>query len=167
MKVFQRETHVRTVGGLAVRDITDEVTEVVHESGVQDGIACVYSPHTTCCVRVNEFERGFLEDFAELLRRLCPTTPTTRTTTGIGAPRTSAPRTWTTATATRTAWRCCSAGPASRCRCETASSSSGTGSACCSSSSTESATAAGSSRSSVTENRYKISPHYLAVFGQG
>jgi secondary thiamine-phosphate synthase enzyme len=72
VKVFQRETQLRTSGGLAVRDITDEVTEAVVESGVQNGIACVYSPHTTCCVRVNEFENGFLEDFCSLLRRLVP-----------------------------------------------------------------------------------------------
>src|SRR5258708_2107618 len=72
MKVFQRETRLRTTGGLHVRDITDEVVEAVRESGVQEGIACVYSPHTTCCVRVNEFEQGFLEDFAELLLRLVP-----------------------------------------------------------------------------------------------
>jgi secondary thiamine-phosphate synthase enzyme len=72
MKVFQRETQFRTEGGLTVRDITDDVLEAVGESGVQDGIACVYSPHTTCCVRVNEFEQGFLEDFATLLKRLVP-----------------------------------------------------------------------------------------------
>ena len=72
MKVFQRETQLRTAGGLAVRDITDEVLEAVQESGISEGIACIYSPHTTCCVRVNEFEQGFLEDFSELLRRLCP-----------------------------------------------------------------------------------------------
>ncbi len=72
MKVFQRETHLRTTGGLHVRDITEEVIEAVRESGVDEGIACVYSPHTTCCVRVNEFEQGFLEDFAQLLLRLVP-----------------------------------------------------------------------------------------------
>ena len=72
MKVFQRETQLRTAGGLTVTDITDEVQDAVKESGVRDGIACVYSPHTTCCVRVNEWETGFLEDFAELLRRLVP-----------------------------------------------------------------------------------------------
>ena len=70
--MFQRETELRTAGGLAVRDITDEVNEAVRESEITDGIACVYSPHTTCCVRVNEFETGFIEDFAELLRRLVP-----------------------------------------------------------------------------------------------
>ena len=72
MKVFQLETRLRTAGGLSVRDITDEVNEAVRQSGVKDGIACIYSPHTTCCVRVNEHESGFFEDFAAMLRRLVP-----------------------------------------------------------------------------------------------
>jgi secondary thiamine-phosphate synthase enzyme len=72
MKVYQREREFRTDGGLAVRDITAEVRDCVRESGIKDGVACVYSPHTTCCVRVNEFEQGFLEDFTRLLRRLVP-----------------------------------------------------------------------------------------------
>ena len=72
MTVFQMERALRTTGGLEIRDITDDVRDAVAESGVSNGIACVYSPHTTCCVRVNEFEAGFLEDFAELLRRLVP-----------------------------------------------------------------------------------------------
>jgi secondary thiamine-phosphate synthase enzyme len=72
VKVFQQETRLRTAGGLSVRDITDEVNEAVRTSGVKDGIACVYSPHTTCCVRVNEFESGFFNDFAAMLRRLVP-----------------------------------------------------------------------------------------------
>jgi secondary thiamine-phosphate synthase enzyme len=72
VKVFQDERRLRTTGGLSVRDITDEVNEAVATSGIKDGIACVYSPHTTCCVRVNEFEQGFLDDFASLLKRLVP-----------------------------------------------------------------------------------------------
>jgi len=72
VKVFQAERSLRTRGGLEIRDITDDVREAVAESGVGDGIACVYSPHTTCMVRVNEFETGFLEDFADLLKRLVP-----------------------------------------------------------------------------------------------
>jgi secondary thiamine-phosphate synthase enzyme len=72
VKVFQRERILRTAGGLAVTDITDDVNEAVRESGISDGIACIYSPHTTCCVRVNEFETGFLEDFAGMLRKLVP-----------------------------------------------------------------------------------------------
>jgi secondary thiamine-phosphate synthase enzyme len=72
VKVFQGEKRLRTEGGLSVRDITDDVAEAVRESGIRDGIVCVYSPHTTCCIRVNEFENGVLEDFAKLLRRLVP-----------------------------------------------------------------------------------------------
>jgi secondary thiamine-phosphate synthase enzyme len=72
VKVFQHERRLRTAGGLSVRDITDEVNEAVAASGIQAGIACVYSPHTTCCVRVNEFEQGFMDDFAALLKRLVP-----------------------------------------------------------------------------------------------
>ncbi len=72
MKVFQQEQRFRTSGGLAVQDITEDVSAAVRESGITDGIACVYSPHTTCCIRVNEFESGFLDDFTTLLRRLVP-----------------------------------------------------------------------------------------------
>ena len=73
MKSFQREVRLHTAGGLRVTDITEEVADAVRESGVRDGICSVYSPHTTCSVRLNEWERGFLEDFALLLRRLVPT----------------------------------------------------------------------------------------------
>jgi secondary thiamine-phosphate synthase enzyme len=72
VKVFQHVKELRTSGGLTVTDITDEVVEAVRESAVTDGIACIYSPHTTCCVRVNEFEGGFLQDFAQMLQRLVP-----------------------------------------------------------------------------------------------
>ncbi len=72
VKVFQQEQRFRTSGGLAVQDITEEVAAAVRESEITDGIACVYAPHTTCCIRVNEFESGFLEDFTTLLRRLVP-----------------------------------------------------------------------------------------------
>jgi secondary thiamine-phosphate synthase enzyme len=72
VNVFQQERSLRTAGGLTVTDITDDVNACVRESGITDGIACIYSPHTTCCVRVNEFESGFLEDFATMLRKLVP-----------------------------------------------------------------------------------------------
>ena len=72
MKVFQHVKELRTAGGLTVTDITEEVVDIVRDSGVRDGIACVYSPHTTCCVRINQFEASFLEDFLQLLHRLVP-----------------------------------------------------------------------------------------------
>ncbi len=73
VETFQSESQLHTAGGLTVTDITEEVQDIVRQSGIQDGICSVYSPHTTCSVRVNEWERGFLEDFAVLLKRLVPT----------------------------------------------------------------------------------------------
>jgi secondary thiamine-phosphate synthase enzyme len=76
---------LRTAGGLRVTDITEEVADAVQESGVRAGICSVYSPHTTCSVRVNEWERGFLEDFAVMLRRLVPTERDDRPTENIAS----------------------------------------------------------------------------------
>ncbi len=64
------EGRTRTTEAVRIRDITREVAEAVRRSGVRDGICCVFSPLTTCAVRVNEFEAGFVEDFATLLSRL-------------------------------------------------------------------------------------------------
>jgi secondary thiamine-phosphate synthase enzyme len=72
VKSFQPKVQQHTAAGLRVTDITELVADAVRESGVRDGICSVYSPHTTCSVRVNEWERGFLEDFAMMLKRLVP-----------------------------------------------------------------------------------------------
>jgi secondary thiamine-phosphate synthase enzyme len=72
LKVLQQERRPRASVGLSVTDITDDVNAAVRDSGIRDGIACVYSAHTSCCVRVNELETGLLEDFAALLARLFP-----------------------------------------------------------------------------------------------
>ena len=52
VKTFQREVQLRTAGGLTVTDITEEVRDAVRQSGIADGICCVYSPHTTCSKRI-------------------------------------------------------------------------------------------------------------------
>ena len=41
-------------------DLTDDVVGVVERSEVKDGMAVVYSPHTTCAVLINERESGFI-----------------------------------------------------------------------------------------------------------
>jgi len=53
-------------------DVTDDVLEVVARSEVRNGMALVYSPHTTCAVVINELENGFAEDFADFLDDVAP-----------------------------------------------------------------------------------------------
>jgi thiamine phosphate synthase YjbQ (UPF0047 family) len=72
MKVYVREREMRTAGGLTVSDITEEVKEAVAESGVVNGLSCVYTPHTTCCIRINEWESGLFDDFIDIARTLAP-----------------------------------------------------------------------------------------------
>jgi secondary thiamine-phosphate synthase enzyme len=53
-------------------DVTEDVRGVVERAAIVNGMALVYSPHTTCAVVINEPESGFAEDFAELLESLAP-----------------------------------------------------------------------------------------------
>jgi secondary thiamine-phosphate synthase enzyme len=53
-------------------DLTDDVRSVVTRSGIRNGAAIVYSPHTTCAVVINERESGFMSDFTDLLDSVVP-----------------------------------------------------------------------------------------------
>ncbi len=53
-------------------DLTDEVREAVERSEIGNGMALVYSPHTTCAIVINELESGFIADFTDLLAELAP-----------------------------------------------------------------------------------------------
>jgi secondary thiamine-phosphate synthase enzyme len=53
-------------------DLTDDVVGAVERSAVRNGMALVYSPHTTCAIVINERESGFFEDFNDLLDQLVP-----------------------------------------------------------------------------------------------
>jgi secondary thiamine-phosphate synthase enzyme len=53
-------------------DVTEDLLSMVERSGVTNGTALVYSPHTTCAVLINERESGFFDDFQEALNALVP-----------------------------------------------------------------------------------------------
>jgi secondary thiamine-phosphate synthase enzyme len=53
-------------------DVTDDLSDMVARSGVSNGMALVYSPHTTCAIVINERESGFIRDFCRLMEGLVP-----------------------------------------------------------------------------------------------
>ena len=53
-------------------DVTNDVRAAVERAEIANGMALVYSPHTTCAIVINEHESGFLDDFGELLAELAP-----------------------------------------------------------------------------------------------
>jgi secondary thiamine-phosphate synthase enzyme len=53
-------------------DLTDELRRAIKDSGVTDGMAVVFCPHTTCTLIINEWEDGAMEDFRQRLEELVP-----------------------------------------------------------------------------------------------
>lgn len=67
------EFSVRTKKAQEMLDITQRVSEVVKQSGVNDGICLVYVPHATAAVVINEnADPNVCEDILEALARLIP-----------------------------------------------------------------------------------------------
>ncbi|MDP9178381.1 MAG: secondary thiamine-phosphate synthase enzyme YjbQ [Gemmatimonadota bacterium] len=56
-----------------VRDVTGEVTELVGESGVANGIVVVSITGSTGAITTIEFEPGALKDLRDALDRIAPT----------------------------------------------------------------------------------------------
>ncbi len=53
-------------------DLTDQVTALVADAGIQSGLVNIQSLHTTTSIVVNEHEPLLLEDFAALLAAAAP-----------------------------------------------------------------------------------------------
>ena len=54
MKIIQGDFRLSTKSRNQMIDITSQVSEVVGRSGVTDGDAIVYCPHTTAAITINE-----------------------------------------------------------------------------------------------------------------
>jgi secondary thiamine-phosphate synthase enzyme len=69
MKILTIQTHSRE----DLIDITDQIKESVNESGTQTGICCVYVPHTTAGVTINEnADPSVKADILMALRKIVP-----------------------------------------------------------------------------------------------
>ncbi len=53
-------------------DITDRIQQLVDRAGISQGIATVFTRHTTAAIRINENEPLLLSDMEEFLKRLAP-----------------------------------------------------------------------------------------------
>jgi secondary thiamine-phosphate synthase enzyme len=52
--------------------ITDQVSDIVHKSGVSEGFVLVSAMHITAAVYVNDWEDGLIHDFEVWLEKLAP-----------------------------------------------------------------------------------------------
>lgn len=69
MAVYKKQIDLQSKGTKPTYiNITDEVREAIKESGIQEGIVTVISPHTTCSVFFEEFAHDMDEDGNESLQ---------------------------------------------------------------------------------------------------
>ncbi len=55
-------------------DVTEQVKQIVHQSGVDEGICVLVVPHTTAGITLNSImDRATLDDLKNEVRRLVPT----------------------------------------------------------------------------------------------
>jgi secondary thiamine-phosphate synthase enzyme len=57
-----------------VHDITDEVRRIVRDSGLRDGIACVFNVGSTGTITTIEYEPALVRDLQEHLEKVLPRT---------------------------------------------------------------------------------------------
>jgi len=69
LKMLSVSTHDRT----QMLDITSEVQEAVHDSNKQEGLCCVFIPHTTAGVTINEnADPSVQKDILQELNKVIP-----------------------------------------------------------------------------------------------
>lgn len=66
MPVVTASLQLSTQGNADMKDLTDSVTGMLAESGLQNGILAVFCPSATSAITTIEFESGALEDFRRL-----------------------------------------------------------------------------------------------------
>lgn len=72
MPVHTATTEIRTQGDAQILDVTGCVAQAIAESGLSDGIGCVFVPGATGAVTTMEFEPGCVADLQRLMDRLAP-----------------------------------------------------------------------------------------------
>ncbi|RME02848.1 MAG: YjbQ family protein [Deltaproteobacteria bacterium] len=70
--IHQKEIHIRTKGHGDMHDITDQVREIIQESGQGVGIVQIFNVGSTAALGTIEFEPGLRKDLPETLDRLIP-----------------------------------------------------------------------------------------------
>lgn len=68
-----RYINVRSKSRIEFIDVTEMVQGVVSEAGIKDGICCLYVPHTTAGITINEgADPSVQRDIQNTLNRLAP-----------------------------------------------------------------------------------------------
>jgi secondary thiamine-phosphate synthase enzyme len=72
MKIYKQKIDLESKTQIEFMDITDQVQEIIDNSGIREGIAIIYVPHTSMGISINHNEPMLIQDFMRVLYRLVP-----------------------------------------------------------------------------------------------
>ena len=75
MKSFRKELWFQLPQRRQLVNITDQVSEALRESGIQEGLCLVNAMHISASVFINDDESGLHHDFEVWLEKLAPEKP--------------------------------------------------------------------------------------------
>ena len=75
MKSFRKELWFNIPNRRSFVNITHQVEEALHESGVREGLCLVNAMHITASVFINDDENGLHDDYEKWLEKLAPHDP--------------------------------------------------------------------------------------------
>ncbi len=78
MKSHRQELWFETEKRTAFLNITPQVEQALHDSGVREGLCLVNAMHITASVFINDDEGGLHQDYARWLEQLAPHEPISR-----------------------------------------------------------------------------------------
>src|SRR5262245_47283003 len=67
-----KKIQLETTKQFEIVDITSHVQKIIADSGVKQGLAVVFSPHTTAGIRLNHNEPLLMQDIMKMFYRLAP-----------------------------------------------------------------------------------------------
>ncbi len=70
--VHQEQFTIATAGHRQMDDLTEQVVDIVRNSGIRNGLANVFTVGSTGAIGTVEFEAGLERDLPEMLDRLIP-----------------------------------------------------------------------------------------------
>ena len=78
MKTYFKELWLNIENRMDFINITHDIKEILHESGIQEGLCLVNAMHITASVFINDDEAGLHRDYKKWLEELAPHKPLTR-----------------------------------------------------------------------------------------
>lgn len=72
MKVFNEKITFSTQGEIELKDLTNNVYDVVKKSGIKNGIIHVFAPHATGVLILTEHEPSLDNDVKDFLEKIVP-----------------------------------------------------------------------------------------------